>query len=291
MILGIRVTRDRKNRQIYLDQEAYIDEVIKRFRLEKAATFSTPAVDRTALVKGDGSEQEADQHLYQQGVGSLAWLAICTRPDVSYAWGQLSQSCSKPTVRNWNGVLHVLRYVKRTHGLRLVFGGIGGGTPPYLHGYCDADYAGDHTDRHSVSGHLFMLNRGPISWTSAKQRCVATSTTEAEYIALSEASKQGQWIRTLLKEIHRENLLGKGGNTVQIFGDNQASLAIAEDPMSHRRTKHIDVRYHYVRQLIAFGKMSVEYVQTEDMLADVLTKPLPLPAFLRCIRGYLVQQA
>ena len=288
MILGIRVTRDRENRQIFLDQEGYIDEVVKRFQLEQAAPYSTPAtIDRAALIKGDGSEPEADQHLYQRGVGSLAWVAICTRPDVAYAWGQLSQSCSKPTIRNWNGVLHVLRYLKKTKGLRLSFGGIGGYMPPYLRGYSDSDYAGDHTDRHSVSGHIFMLNMGPISWASAKQRCVATSTTEAEYIALCEASKQGQWLRTLLQEIGREKLLGGRGHRVQLFGDNQASLAIAADPMSHRRTKHIDVRYHYVRQLVAFGKMDVDYIPTEDMLADVLTKPLPLPAFSRCIKGYL----
>jgi hypothetical protein len=292
MILGIKVTRDRKSRRIFLDQEGYINEVVKRFRLEQAAPYSTPATtDRAALVKGDGSEPEADQHLYQRGVGSLAWVAICTRPDIAYAWGQLSQSCSKPTIRNWNGVLHVLRYLKKTKGLRLSFGGIGGDMPPYLRGYSDSDYAGDHTDRQSVSGHIFMLNRGPVSWASAKQRCVATSTTEAEYIALCEASKQGQWLRTLLQEIGREKLLGGRGRRVQIFGDNQASLAIASDPMSHRRTKHIDVRYHYVRQLIAFGKMGVDYVPTADMPADVLTKPLPLPAFTRCIRGYLVQKA
>jgi hypothetical protein len=292
MILGIRVTRDRKNRRIFLDQEGYVDEIIKRFRLEQATPYSIPAtIDRAALVKGSDSEPEADQHLYQQGVGSLAWLAICTRPDIAYAWGQLSQSCSKPTIRNWNGVLHVLRYVKKTRSLRLVFGGVGGSMAPYLQGYSDSDYAGDHIDRHLVSGHIFMLNMGPISWTSAKQRCVATSTTEAEYIALCEASKQGQWLRTLLQEIGREKLLGGRGDRVQIFGDNQASLAIASDPMSHRRTKHIDVRYHYVRQLIAFGKMEVEYVPTADMPADVLTKPLPLPAFTRCIQGYLVQKA
>lgn len=292
MILGIRVTRDRKNRRIFLDQEGYIDEIVKRFQLEQAAPYSTPAtIDRAALIKGDGSESEADQHLYQRGVGSLAWVAICTRPDIAYAWGQLSQSCARPTVRNWNGVLHAIRYLKKTRSFRLSFGGIGGDMPPYLRGYSDSDYAGDHTDRQSVSGHIFMLNMGPISWTSAKQRCVATSTTEAEYIALCEASKQGQWLRALLQEIGRQKLLGGRGHQVQIFGDNQASLAIASDPMSHRRTKHIDVRYHYVRQLIAFGKMRVDYVPTADMPADVLTKPLPLPAFTRCIQGYLVQKA
>ncbi|PQM43482.1 hypothetical protein VC83_09609 [Pseudogymnoascus destructans] len=278
MIPGIRVTRDRRSCRLYLDQEGYIDEIVKRFRLEQTTPRLTPAtVDRAALLKGDDGEAEADQYLYQRGIGSLAWLALCSRPDIAYAWGQLSQSCSRPTIRNWNGVLHVLRYVKKTRDLRLSFGGegLGSGIPPHLCGYSDSDYAGDHIDRHSISGYIFMLNRGPISWTSAKQRCVATSTTEAEYIALCEASKQGQWLRTLLQEIGRERLLGGRGNRVQIFGDNQASLAIASDPMSHRRTKHIDVRYHYIRQLIAFGKMAIEYVPTKDMLADLLNEAAP----------------
>jgi hypothetical protein len=289
-ILGIRVTRDRKRRLLFLDQGAYIDQLVKRFGLEKAKPFPTPAADRTALLRSDGTEQQADQHLYQQGVGSLAWLAVCTRPDVAYVWGQLSQSCATPTVRNWNGVLHAIRYVKGTRDLRLVFGGIGGDLSPQLHGYCDADYAGDHTDRHSVSGHLFILNKGLVSWSSAKQRCVATSTTEAEYIALCDAAKQSQWLRMLLLELQREALVGKD-RAVQLFGDNQACLAIAEDPMAHKRTKHIDVRYHYTRQLIAFGKVRVAYVPTADMLADVLTKPLPLPAFKRCTRDFLVPPA
>lgn len=247
--------------------------------------------DRAALIKGDSNEPEADQHLYQQGIGSLAWVATCTRPDVAYAWGQLSQSCSRPMMRNWNRVLRVLRYLKGTKGLWLSFGGIGGDMPSYLRGYSDSDYAGDYIDRHSVSGHIFILNMGPVSWTSAKQWCVATSTTEAEYIALCEASKQGQWLRTLLQEIGRQKLLGGCGHQVHVLGDNQVSLAIASDLMSHRRTKHIDVRYHYIRQLIAFKKMRVDYVPTADIIADVLTKPLALPAFERCTQGYLVPEA
>jgi hypothetical protein len=168
--------------------------------------------------------------------------------------------------------------------------GIGGTLNSSLLGFCDADHAGDETDRKSVSGHLFLLNRGPVSWSSAKQRCVATSTAEAEYIALAEASKQGQWLRSLLKELGRASMLGPD-QVVRIFSDNQACIAIAEDPIAHRRTKHIDVRYHYIRQLIGAGKARVSYLPTQDMLADVLTKPLPLPLLQRCIRDYLMPAA
>jgi hypothetical protein len=156
-----------------------------------------------------------------------------------------------------------------------------------LQGFCDADYAGDQVDRGSTTGHMFLLNGGPVSWTSSKQRCVATSTTEAEYIALCDASKQGQWLRALLKELRRPELIGDN-SVCYILSDNQACITIAENPMAHRRTKHIDVRYHYIRQLISHGKTAVSYVPSADQKADVLTKPLALPAFRRCISDFLV---
>lgn len=285
-ILGLRVIRDRKRRLLSIDQIGYIDQMVRRFGLADAKPCPTPAADRLALIKGDGSEALTDQRQYQEAVGCSNWVTICTRFDIAYVSTQLSQHCSAPTVRHWNGVTHLIRYMSGTRHLRLYFGG-SGGVPPLLQGYCDADYAGDHTDRRSVTGHLFMLNKGLVSWTSAKQRCVATSTTEAEYIALCEAAKQGQWLRTLLKELGRHRLLDKS-QAVQIFSDNQSCIAIAEDPIAHRRTKHIDVRYHYIRQLISAGKTRVSYIPTDHMKADVLTKPLPFPAFQRCIRDFLM---
>lgn len=141
-------------------------------------------------------------------------------------------------------------------------------------------------DRHSVTGQLYLLNSGVITWGSTKQRCISTSTTEAEYIALSEASKQGQWIRGLLRELQRTQYL-TNTLSVPIFSDNQACITLAKDPISHSRTKHIDVRYHYIRQLVAFGKAYIEYKPTGKMLADLLTKPLALTAFRRCIYGLL----
>ena len=115
---------------------------------------------------------------------------------------------------------------------------------------------------------------------------MATSTTEAEYIALSEASKQGQWIRGLIKELQRTDLLEPSLAT-PIYSDNQSCLAIAQDPIGHRRTKHIDVRYHYIRELIAHGKATVSYLPTADMVADILTKPLAATVFNHCIQGLL----
>jgi hypothetical protein len=156
-----------------------------------------------------------------------------------------------------------------------------------LQGYSDADYAGDPTNRCSVTGHIFMLNNGPVTWCSTKQRCVATSTTKSEYIALSNTSKQAQWIRALLKELQYTQYLG---NTLEvpIFSDNQGCIALAKDPIAHSQTKHIDVRYHYIRQLVTFGKVTVKYISTKDMVADILTKPLRYTVFYHFIQGLFI---
>ena len=136
------------------------------------------------------------------------WVANGTWMDIAYAIGQLSQHCAQPTIRHWNAVLRILRYLKGTRDYAVVYGRETQGPEAGLLGYSDADYAGDKEDRHSTTGHLFLLNRGPISWTSTKQRFMATSTTESEYIALAEAGKQSQWLRALLKELQCEQLLG-----------------------------------------------------------------------------------
>jgi len=155
-----------------------------------------------------------------------------------------------------------------------------------LQGFCDADYAGDADDKASCSGGLWLLNSGVVIWASTKQRSIALSTGESEYIAAAEAAKTGQWIRALLSEIQRTQYLGEH-LSVPIFGDNTACIALAKDPVAHSRTKHIEVRYHYIRQLVAYGKTTLAYLPTEDMLADILTKPLSNTAFQRCIRGLL----
>jgi hypothetical protein len=283
LILGLNVYRDRPNRSLRIVQSLYIQGAIERFRLEEAKPVTLPVSDRNSLVSGLPNKPQADQALYQSAIGALMWVARGTRPDILYAVGQLSQHCNEPTIRHWNSVLRVFRYLKGTINYSVEYKGTGNSR---LQGYCDADYAGDIRDRHSVSGHLYMLNGGPITWTSTKQRCVSTSTTESEYIALSEASKQGQWLRALLRELQRSQYLGDSLET-PIFSDNQGCIALAKDPVAHSRTKHIDVRYHYIRELVAFGKTSVEYCPTEDMLADILTKPLPNTAYRRCIQGLL----
>jgi hypothetical protein len=193
-----------------------------------------------------------------------------------------------------NASLRVIRYLKGTIDKELYIGtsksdrrGPGEPMGARIQGYSDADYAGDVVDRRSTTGHIFLLNGGPITWTSTKQRCVATSTTESEYVALSEASKQAQWLRSLLRELGRTELLGDNME-VPIFSDNQACIAIANEPVAHNRSKHIDVRYHQIRDLIASKQVLIDYCPTENMKADMLTKALTYKSFQRCMSGLLV---
>ncbi len=283
LILGIRVRRNRPNCTLYLDQSEYIQGLIGRFRLGDAKPVNLPVNDRNTLIEGQPGELQADQGLYQEAIGCITWVSKGSRPDITYAIGQLSQHYNEPTIRHWNAVLRVLQYLKGTINYSISYS-IGKGDSLKLQGYSDADYAGDIVDRRSTTGHIYLLNRGPVTWTSIKQRCIATSTTKSDYISLSEASKQGQWIRALLRELQRTQYL-TSTLAVPIFSDNQGYIALARDPVAHSRTEHIDVQYHYIRELIAYNKAIVTYIPTEEMVANVLTKPLPLTAFRRCIKG------
>jgi hypothetical protein len=285
VLLGIRVLRDRANKTLTIDQSTYIESLLEKYGLQGAKPIALPVTDREALTAGLPGEQLADQALYQSAVGSVGWVARGTRFDIAYILNQLSRFCSEPTVRHWNALVRVLRYLSGTVNYKLQFGGTGTHGPK-LQGFCDADYAGDIDDRLSCSGGLYLLNSGAVVFTSTKQRSVALSTGESEYISAAETAKVGQWLRALLREIQRTQYLGDY-LSVPIYSDNTACIALAKDPVAHARTKHIEVRYHYIRQLIAYGKMSLAYLRTEDMLADILTKPLSNTAFQRCIRGLL----
>jgi len=173
----------------------------------------------------------------------------------------------------------VLRYLKGTRKLGVSYSGQNVGQK--LEGFVDSDYAGDVTDRKSTYGSVFMLCGGPVTWTSKKQASVSTSTTEAEYVALCQGSKEAIWLRQLLREIGFSQFLGDSLG-VQMYSDNQSCIALAENPEGHSRSKHIDVQYHYSRQLIEYGKILLDYCPTKDMLADVLTKPLGSHAFKEC---------
>ena len=226
-----------------------------------------PGIRLFPLKEAERTDVEpVDLELYQSAVGSLMYVMLGTRPDIAYAVGLVSQFNHSPLWEHWVAVKRIFRYLTGTRGLRLVYG-----NKDSSGAYSDADW-GSGSDRKSVGGSVFLLNGAAVSWTSKKQTSIALSTTEAEYLAMTQAAKEIVWLRILLEE------LGADAHVPQmseLYGDNQGALALACNPEYHARTKHIDIQYHFIRELVAAEKVYLKYCPSTDMIADIMTKALP----------------
>ena len=288
-ILGVRVTRDRKNRTIKLDQTRYIQEVLEKIGMatERSRPTKSPMENYKALQPADAADLRTDKSDYQRTIGHWMYLGILTRPDISFSLNRLSQYLSDPAEFHSAALKKVSRYIRSSADLEITYGP---SEKPNLQGYSDSDYASDKTDRRSILGYIFTLGGGPISWISKKQKSIATSTMEAEYMAMNACAKKAQFLAQIIRDMGQHSLIGDKPWNVQIsenqkfaigspirpvrlFGDNQASLSLVKERQTHDRAKHIDVAYHYIRELYEKGRISVQYVRTTDMLADGLTKP------------------
>ena len=272
-ILGMEVKRDRSQKIITISQKAYLESVLTRFSMQNCNPVSTPLETGKRFKRLGDDDETVNIKLYQAAIGSLNYAAIATRPDLSLAVGMLSQHMVNPGTDHWSGVKRVLRYVKGTldYGLRFE------ASPDdsfALHGYSDADWAGCNETRKSMSGQVFKMGNCTISWRSRKQSIVALSTTEAEYVAMCEAAQEAVWLRRLLSDIG----FTQKAPTV-IAEDNQGAICLTQNPKDHSRTKHIDIKFHYIREKVAAKELQVRYCATGDMIADTLTKGLPKPAF------------
>ena len=290
-VLGIRVTRDRKNRILRMDQTHYLKDVMERTHMsaDKHRPTEIPMNGYDSLRPAGKDDKRIDQREYQQIVRSLMYAAIHTRPDIAFALGRLSQYLSDPAAHHGHALKTLLRYVRSTIDIGILYGA-GGNHGQGLIGYSDSDYAADRLERKSILGYVYMLGGGPISWMSRKQKSVATSTTEAEYMALSTCAKEGLWLVQLMKDIGfekyfshnvniRENLKHQADSPMRLKGDNQAAIQLAKDAHIHDRSKHIDVAYHHIRDLHKRNRIQVEYIPSGEMIADGLTKPLNKPIF------------
>ena len=252
---------------VKVSQKKYLCKVLERFGMSDCKPRSTPSE-----LKADSNEQPielADPKTYREAVGCLIYAMTCTRPDICWVITKLSQYLSKPLKEHWVAVKHVLRYLKCTVDHELCYRKCAKGLT--LIAYSDADWASSTADRRSTTGYCFSLTEtGPlISWKSRKQCTVALSSCEAEYMALSATVQEGLFLVQLLKDIDCECQF----EPVIIFGDNQGAIALSKNPVNRQRSKHIDVRYHFIRAEINSGKVVVEYCPTTDMVADVMTKP------------------
>jgi len=281
-VLGMAVSRG-PGGAVTISHEGYIEGLLQECGMEDCAPVATPIQPGQKLVPAQEGDPRWDPEQYQQLTGKLMWVMRTTRPDIAFIAGRLSQFNKDPTETHWTAAKRVLRYLKGTKTAALHYSNKNKDASQLV-GYSDSDYAEDIT-RKSTAGHVFMLAGGAITWASRKQTLVASSTTEAEYIAYSEAAKEAAWLRQLCLDVeHRGYLLED--ESVLLYGDNQACLTIARDPEHHGRVKHIDIRYHHVRDLIARNIITPEYMPTEHMLADGLTKAIPRPRLEAHKRAY-----
>ena len=242
-----------------------IVDLLTEYKLDDGKPRLVPLSPSVTLARGEGEPLDTNAYPYSKLVGSLLYLSVCTRPDISYAVGALSRYMSCPTTVHWQAALGVLRYLSGTRDQGITFRGSG----DTLLGYCDSDYAGDIDTRRSTTGYAFILNGAAISWSSKRQPTVAASTTEAEYMAAAAAVKEALWLRTLLTELDFKI------DCVNINADNQGAIKLLKNPVSSIRSKHIDVVHHFARERVLRGEVAFHYIATDKMIADALTKALP----------------
>ncbi|UYV78459.1 hypothetical protein LAZ67_16001473 [Cordylochernes scorpioides] len=253
--LGIRIQTE-KDGSISIDQEKYIEELLAKYRMKEAKPISTLMDSNSKLTKIssiEGENEPVKKEEYQSLIGSLIYLSVSTRPDIAYAVSALGQFSNDPRRQHWNAAKRVLRYLKGTLCLKITY---------------------EKTNE--------TLYGGPIAWESKKQQTVALSSTESEYIALCEAGKEAVYLRALLDEMGFGELLNE---PTVLKTDNQGAQQLARNPVHHARTKHIDIKWHYIRSICSDGLIEVVHIPTQENVADILTKGLPRVLYDKHVAG------
>lgn len=265
--VGLHITRNKSEGIIYLDQQKYIGEILDKFNMLNCKSVDTPSDPNQRLSKGNSCDSDfnSEQIPYQQAVGSLMYLIQGTRPDLAFSVNYVCRYSTCYTGEHWKAVKRIMRYLRGTADLKLAFRK--NANHDFM-GYTDADWGTDTDDRKSVTGFVFIRSGSAISWCSKKQPTVALSTAEAEYMALSACMQEAVWLKQLNDEI-----FGKF-HPINIFCDNQSALCNAENNGYSARSKHIDLRHHFIRELVMNKTCLLHYVNTEKNVADVLTKML-----------------
>jgi hypothetical protein len=249
-----------------LSQSDYILKVLNKYDMKDANPIYTPMDAKVKLVPNSEIASKADIKLFQGIIGCLLYITLGTRLDIAFPVIRLAKYASNPSNQHFTAIKRVLRYLKATVDYEITYSS---NLSPYTSGYVDSDYAGDIATAKSTSGYIFFIAGGPFTWRSKLQTIIAQSTTEAEYIALNLASKEAVYIIALLKELGYYNQ-----TKFPIYVDNKSAIDLSENPVFHERTKHINVKYHYIRNLINSGIIDVIYINTEEQKADGFTKPL-----------------
>jgi hypothetical protein len=276
-LLGVSVTRDLSNKTISLGQQSYVELMLTRFGLTNARPAPTPMepgadyhLDSPSI--SPTSLTPAENTTFREMIGSLMYCATMTRPDIAYAVSMLSQFLESPRTTHLKAAKRVFCYLSGTKHLKLVLGGNSS-----IAGFSDSDWA-SQLHRHSISGFAFFVGLGAVSWSAKKQPIITLSSTEAEYVALTHAAKDIIWIHKLLKDL---SFLHSLLLPTTLYCDNQGAIRLSKNATFHGRTKHIDVHFHFIRQTVSSGDISLSYIPTENMTADIFTKALDRIKFER----------
>lgn len=273
--VGLEIKRDRKAKKTFISQESYITRLMEKFNMQDCKPSAIPADPNTELTNDQSPKSEIEMEYmrkvpFREAIGSLMFAAIVSRPDIMFAVSQISRFLQNPGQKHWAAVKRILRYLQGTKDVGIVYNG----DTSDLKMYADADFAGDVDSRRSTSGYISILANGPITWCSQRQKCVARSTTEAEYVAASNAAREIVWLRALLQE-----LTGKMNEPTKLMMDNQSAIKLIKNAEHHKLTKHIDIKFHFIRECADNATLEAMYIPTHNQLADFLTKSLPRDKF------------
>jgi len=262
--VGLQIKRSVERKETFVSQCSYITKMLHKFNMLNCKPIDTPADSSLVLStrhcpENDTEKQEMEEIPYREAVGSLMFVSVVSRPDITYAVNQVSRFLNNPGKRHWIAVKRIMRYLKGTVDCGILYDG----NNSTLKVYADADFANNEDNRKSISGYVSVLANAPITWSSRQQRCVARSTAEAEYVSASDAAQEVVWLRSLLSE-----LLAKEQLSTELLIDNQSAMKLMKNTEHHRLTKHIDIKYHYIRECVENNILTPMYVPSETQLAD-----------------------
>ena len=268
--------RNRQARNLKMTHERLATELVSKYGMKEGKTKNVPMSTSIKLVQAtEESVLDKEAYRYSELVGSLLYLSVCTRPDISQAVGALARHMARPSMEHWTAAKGVLRYIAGSLQTGILFGR--GSTT--VEAYCDANFASDTETRRSTTGFVFTLAGGAITWSSKLQPTVAVSTSEAEYMAAAQTVKEALWLKTLLSDF------GIRAGAQKIYCDTQGAIKLLKHSTASIRSKHIDVLHHFARDRVMRKEVSFEYCSTESMVADCFTKPLPIGKLKFCCEG------
>ncbi|KAK2996036.1 hypothetical protein RJ640_002196 [Escallonia rubra] len=276
--LGMEIHQDDEG--VFICQKNYAEKVLKKFRMYGCNPKATPLIVGEKLKREDGGSK-VDATFYRSLVGNLLYLTA-TRPDIMFAASLLSRFMQAPSHFHLGAAKRVLRYIQGT----IDYGIMNGRSKEVkLIGFCDSDFGGCKDDMKSTSGYCFTLGSGVFSWLSKKQQSVAQSSAEAEYVSAAIATSQAIWLRRIFHDFGQTQ-----ERKTELFCDNKSAIAMAKNPVFHSRTRHIALKYHFIREAIEDGEIELEFCRSKEQVADIFTKALPRERFEELRQALGVQQ-